>query len=45
MLTFDKIAILRPNIAVGVEKIDEILDRVLVDDVDAGAPIEYEKLR
>jgi N,N'-diacetyllegionaminate synthase len=43
-LTMDKVAILRPNIAVGAEKIDEIIGRVLVCDVDAGDAIEYKAL-
>ncbi|UCB44843.1 MAG: N-acetylneuraminate synthase family protein [Spirochaetota bacterium] len=43
-LTVDKIDFLRPNIAVGAEQIDEIINSILTDDVDAGAAIEYKNL-
>ena len=43
-LTADKIDFLRPNIAIGAEKVDEILNSILTDDVDAGTAIEYKYL-
>jgi N-acetylneuraminate synthase/N,N'-diacetyllegionaminate synthase len=43
-LTADKIECLRPNIAIGAEKIDEILNSIVLDDVDAGTAIEYKNL-
>jgi N,N'-diacetyllegionaminate synthase len=43
-LTLDKVDILRPNISVGAENIEEIIGKVLACDVDAGAAIEYKML-
>jgi len=38
-LTLDKLAFLRPNISNGVEKLDDLLDKILNTDIQKGAPI------
>jgi N,N'-diacetyllegionaminate synthase len=43
-LAMDKVSILRPNIAVGAEQIEDIIGRVLECDVDAGDAIDYKAL-
>lgn len=39
-LSYDKLAFLRPNISTGVEKLGDLIDKVLVTDVKKGTPID-----
>jgi sialic acid synthase SpsE len=44
-LTEEKLVFLRPNIAIGVEKLEELLDKELVVDVEKGTPIDFSMVK
>ena len=44
-LTEEKLVFLRPNIKIGVEKLEELLDKELVVDVEKGTPIDFSMVR
>jgi len=40
-ITFDKITFLRPNVYIGAEKVNEIVGKIVKDDIIKGAPLKY----